>query len=183
MDQIDNFKLDAEKTIEHLRNELSKIRSGRATPNLIENIPVECYGNTSPLVQLATITAPDPGSLLIQPWDKTVVKEIEKAIHSSDTGLSPVNEGQHIRVSIPPLTEEKRLELVKLINKRVEDSRIAVRNAREVATKDLRAQEKDKAISEDDLFSEQKALQQETDSYIEKIKEIAEKKEKEIMTV
>jgi ribosome recycling factor len=183
MEQIDNFKLDAEKAIEHLKANLSKFRSGRATPNLVENIPVECYGNTSPLSQLATITAPDPGSLVIQPWDKSVVKEIEKAIHASDIGLSPVNEGQLIRVSIPPLTEEKRIELVKLINERVEDARIAVRNSREVTIKDLRSQEKDKTISEDDLFATQKDLQQETDSYISQIKEIAEKKEKEIMTV
>ncbi|MBU0612726.1 ribosome recycling factor [Patescibacteria group bacterium] len=183
MEYIDEFKLNAEKAIEHLKAELSKIRSGRAMPSLVENIPVECYGNISPLVQLATITAPDHGSLLIQPWDKAVMKEIEKAIYASNIGLSPVNEGQHIRVSIPSLTEEKRLELVKLINERVEAARIAVRNTREIANNDLRTQEKDKTISKDDLFASQKDLQKETDSFIEQIKVIAEKKEKEIMTI
>ncbi|MFA6391377.1 MAG: ribosome recycling factor [Patescibacteria group bacterium] len=183
MDQISEFKINSEKAVDHLRLELSKIRSGRATPNLVENIQVECYGNKSPLVQLATITAPDQGSLLIQPWDKSVMKEIEKAIYASEIGLSPVNEGPHIRVSIPTLTEEKRLELVKLINVKVEDARIAIRASREASIKILRAQEKEKTISEDELFATQKGLQQETDSFIERIKEISEKKEKEIMTV
>ncbi|MFA6271545.1 MAG: ribosome recycling factor [Patescibacteria group bacterium] len=183
MDQINNFKTDSEKAIDHLKFELSKIRSGRATPNLIENVTVECYGTKQPLLQLATITAPDQGSLLIQPWDKSVLKAIENAIYASEIGLSPVNEGQQIRISIPTLTEEKRLELVKLINAKVEDARIAVRGVRESVIKELRALEKDKAISEDEMFATQKTLQQETDSSIEKIREIAEKKEKEIMTV
>lgn len=183
MINLDDFKTKAEKAIEHLKLELNNIRTGRATPNLVENINVKCYSGQIPLVQLATTTAPDPRSLLIQPWDKSIIKDIEKAIQSSNLGLHPVNEGQRIRLTIPLLTEEKRKELIKITNKVVEKTRITIRNIREITLKDFRKEENEKSISEDELFIAQKDLQKETDSFMEKIQEISDKKEKEILTV
>lgn len=162
---------------------MGQIRTGRATPALVENIMVKCYSSQSPLVQLASITAPDPSSLIIQPWDKSIMKDIEKAISASNLGLAPVNEGNQIRLSIPPLTEEKRKELIKIVHTKVEESRVAVRGIRELTLKELRNQEKEKIISEDELFSNQKELQKETDELMEEIRLISEKKEKEILTV
>lgn len=183
MTNLEDFKSKAKKAIEHLSAELSQIRTGRATPTLVENINVECYGSQSPLVQLATITAPEPTSLLIQPWDKSVLKDIEKAIQSSNIGIQPVNEGQQIRISIPPLTEEKRKELMKIVNGKVEEAKISVRAVREGALKELKNNEKEGLISEDECFSDQKEFQKETDASIKSIEKIYEKKEKEILTI
>lgn len=183
MANLADFKTRAQRAIEHLKSELAQIRTGRATPTLVENLSVKCYGSQSPLVQLATITAPDPISLLIQPWDKSILKDIEKTFQSSELGLQPVNEGERIRLTIPPLTEERRKELTKIVHDKVEESRIAVRKIRESVLKELRTEEKEKVISEDEFFSSQKELQKITDQIMEDIQEINDKKEKEILTV
>ncbi|PIY95513.1 MAG: ribosome recycling factor [Candidatus Kerfeldbacteria bacterium CG_4_10_14_0_8_um_filter_42_10] len=183
MANLDEFKSKSEKAIEHLKLGLSQIRTGRATPTLVESIKVSCYGSESPLVQLATITTPDPTTLLIQPWDKSIAKDIEKSIQKSNLGIQPVNEGQQIRINIPPLTEEKRKELIKIVNERIEETKVAIRNVREGILKDMKNQEKEGLISEDDLFSFQKELQKEIDAVMKNLEEIYAKKEKEILTV
>ncbi|PIS42111.1 MAG: ribosome recycling factor [Candidatus Kerfeldbacteria bacterium CG08_land_8_20_14_0_20_40_16] len=183
MINLEDFKLKSEKALEHLKSNLSQIRTGRATPTLVENIKVLCYGTESPLVQLATITAPDSTCLLIQPWDKSILKDVEKAIQKSDLGIQPVNEGQQIRIKIPPLTEEKRKELIKIVNERVEETKIAIRNIRENVLKEMKNQEKEGSISEDEFFAFQKDIQKQVDAVMDKIAETFEKKEKEILTV
>jgi len=183
MSIVDDHKKDFEKTIEFLKQELTNIRTGRATPSLVENLMVDCYGTKTPLIQLASINVPDPKSIIIQPWDKNSLKDIEKAIQSSQLGLNPVNEGNVIRLPIPPLTEERRKELVKFVHQKIESGKIKIRQTREEIWKNLKNAEKEGKISEDDLFGQQKELQEIVDEYNEKIQEISEAKEKEIMTI
>ncbi|HID86131.1 MAG TPA: ribosome recycling factor [Anaerolineae bacterium] len=173
-----------EKAVEALRHDLATIRTGRASPALVEWLKVEYYGTLTPLHQLAAISVPEPRLLVIRPWDPNVLPFIEKAILKSDLGLTPANDGKIIRLAIPPLTEERRRELVRLTHKRVEEARIAIRNCRRDALEDLRDLEKEKLISEDDFYrARDKQLQDLTDRYIEKVNEIGEAKEKEIMEV
>jgi len=183
MSIVDDHKKDFEKTIEFLKQELTNIRTGRATPSLVENLMVDCYGTKTPLIQLASINVPDPKSIIIQPWDKNSLKDIEKAIQSSQLGFNPVNEGNVIRLPIPPLTEERRKELVKFVHQKIESGKIKIRQTREEIWKNLKNAEKEGKISEDDLFGQQKELQEIVDEYNEKIQEISEAKEKEIMTI
>jgi len=183
MSIVDDHKKDFEKTIEFLKQEINNIRTGRATPSLVENLMVDCYGTKTPLIQLASINVPDPKSIIIQPWDKNSLKDIEKAIQSSQLGLNPVNEGNVIRLPIPPLTEERRKELVKFVHQKIESGKIKIRQTREEIWKNLKNAEKEGKISEDDLFGQQKELQEIVDEYNEKIQEISEAKEKEIMTI
>lgn len=172
-----------DKVIEHLEAELANIRTGRAMPNIVENINVEVYGANTPLNQLASINAPEPQTLVIQPWDQNTIKDIEKAINISDLDLNPVVDEKSIRINFPPLTEEKRKELVKIMNSKVEEAKISVKNIREDLIKALKQQEKDKAISEDDKFRQEKELQEEVDKYQDKIKATQESKEKELLTI
>lgn len=183
MSIIQAKKPNFEKAVEHLKNELNSIRTGRATPTLVENLIVDYYGTKTPLIQLASISIPDPKSIVIQPWDRNSTKDIEKAIQISSLGINPVNEGTIIRIVIPPLTEERRGELVKLANKKTEEAKISIRNIREEMWKELKNQEKEGKISEDELFLTQKELQKIVDEFNEKIKEISEKKEEEINTI
>ena len=169
--------------IQSLEEDLSGIRTGRAHPALVEKLPVEYYGTPTPLVQLASISVPEPRSLLIKPFDPATLKTIERSILASDLGLTPNNDGRQIRLNLPALTEERRRDLVKLVHHRLEDSRVAVRNVRRDMIKDLREFEEEKMISEDDLKKGEEELQKITDRFIEEINTIGERKEKEIMEV
>ena len=169
--------------IQSLEEDLAGIRTGRAHPALVEKIHVEYYGIPTPLVQLAAISVPEPRSLLIRPFDATTLRAIERGLLASDLGLTPNNDGKSIRLNLPPLTEERRRDLVKLVHNRVEESRVAVRNVRRDMIKDLREYEKEKLISEDELKDGEEQLQHLTDRYIEMIDILGARKEKEIMEV
>lgn len=169
--------------IQNLEGDLGGIRTGRASPALVERLHVDYYDTPTPLLQLATISVPEPRQLMIRPFDASSLKNIERAILSSELGLTPNNDGKVIRLNIPPLTEERRHELVKVVHNRLEDSRIAVRNVRRDMMKDLREFEHEKLISEDDLVTAEEELQKLTDKMIEEIDQIGQKKEREIMEV
>jgi ribosome recycling factor len=169
--------------IQALEEDLSGIRTGRANPALIEKMQVEYYGMLTPLQQLASIGVPEPRQLLIRPFDPATIKNIERAILSSDLGLTPNNDGKAIRLNLPPLTEERRRELVRIVKNRVEEARVAVRNVRRDSIKDLREFESEKMISEDDLKRGEEELQKITDDFISDMNEIGDRKEVEIMEV
>lgn len=170
-------------SIQALVDELSGIRTGRASPALVEKLSVEYYGAPTPLMQLASISIPEPRQILIKPFDISSVKDIERAIQMSDLGLTPNNDGKSIRLNLPPLTEERRKELVRVVLGRVEEARISVRNVRRDAIKDMRDFESEKLVSEDDLKRGEEDIQKITDDYVEEINEIGENKEKEVMEV
>ncbi len=180
---IDKIKPNLDKTVEYLKSELAGLQVGRATPGLIEDLEIECYNQKMPLKQLANIQTPEPRSILIRPWDKGVIKDIEKAISRSRLGLSPVIEEDFIRLKIPPLSEERRKELTKIIQEKLEECRISVRRQREEIWRQVQDLEKEGKISEDDKFRAKDELQKVIDSYNEQIEEIAGRKEKEIMKV
>ncbi len=184
---IDDVKADAEnkmkKTIDALKRELLGIRTGRASPALIEPLKVDYYGTPTPLQQLATIAAPEPRLLTIKPFDPSTLGAIEKAILKSDLGLTPGNDGKIIRLGIPALTEERRRDLSKVVRKHTEETHVALRNVRRDALKDLEDLEEEKMISEDQHFKGKELLQEVTDKYIAQADEIAKKKEAEIMEV
>ena len=169
--------------VQALEEDLAGIRTGRASPALVEKLHVEYYGNPTPLVQLASISVPEPRSLLIRPFDATTLRAIERAIQGSDLGLTPNNDGKNIRLNLPPLTEERRRELVKIVHNRVEEARVAVRNIRRDNMKDLREFEQEKLISEDDRERGEEELQKITDRIIEDVNAVGERKEKEILEV
>ncbi len=169
--------------IQNLESELAGIRAGRASPALVEKLPIEYYGSPTPLIQLANISVPEPRQLLIRPFDPATLKDIEKAIQNSDLSLAPNNDGKVIRLNLPPLTEERRKELVKMMHNRLEETRIAIRNVRRDLLKDLREFEHEKLISEDELGDGEQELQEQTDKYIENVDVIGIKKESEIMEV
>jgi ribosome recycling factor len=172
-----------QKSLDALQDDLLSIRTGRASPALVEKLPVEYYGTMTPLIQMASIAAPEPRLLVIRPWDPSALADIERAILKSDLGLTPMNDGKLIRLSIPRLTEERRRELVKLVSRRIEEGRIAVRNHRRDALQDLREFEKEKMISEDEFFRGKDELQDLTDEFIEKIDQVGERKEAEVMEI
>jgi ribosome recycling factor len=169
--------------VEALEEELAGIRTGRASPALVEKLSVEYYGMPTPLVQLASISVPESRQLLIRPFDASTLKAIERAILASDLGLTPNNDGKSIRLNLPPLTEERRRDLVKVVHNRVEEARVALRNVRRDSIKDLREFEREKLISEDELKKGEEELQKLTDSYIEWVGVLGERKEKEIMEI
>jgi len=172
-----------EKAVEVLRENLMTIRTGRASPSLVERLPVEYYGTLTPLNQLATISAPEPRLLTIRPWDLNALANIEKAIMKSDLGLTPSNDGKIIRLVIPRLTEERRQELVKVVGKRVEEGKVAIRNIRRDAIEDLREMESEKLISEDEFYRTKDEIQELTDKFAAKMDEIGHDKEKEILEI
>lgn len=182
-DVLKDAKDRMEKAVEALRDDLRAIRTGRASPALVERITVDYYGTPTPLNQLATISAPEPRLLTIRPWDAAALPAIEKAILRSDLGLTPNNDGKIIRLAIPRLNEERRKELVKVVSRRVEEARVAVRNVRRSAIDDLRELEEEKLISEDDLHKGRDKVQELTDEYIARIDEMGKMKEKEILEV
>ena len=184
---IDEVKQDAEnkmkKSLEALKRELLTIRTGRASPALIEPLKVDYYGAPTPLQQIATIAAPEPRLLTIKPFDPASIGAIEKAILKSDLGLTPVNDGKLIRLSIPALNEERRRDLTKIVHKHAEEAHVALRNIRRDALKDLEEMEKEKMISEDQHFKGKEELQKLTDKYVGEVDQVAKKKEAEIMEV
>lgn len=171
------------KSLEALRRELGTIRTGRANPGIIEHVQVEYYGSPTPLQGLATITAPDPRQLLVQPYDRSAIGSIDKALRASDLGLNPTNDGNALRIVFPPLTEERRRDFVKLVHKRVEEARVAVRNVRRDSVDRLRKMRKDKTITEDDEKRLQEQLQKLTDRNVRDAESIGQAKEAEIMEI
>jgi ribosome recycling factor len=169
--------------IQALEEDLAGIRTGRASPALIERMNIEYYGSPTPLIQLATISVPEARTLMIRPFDGSSLKAIERAIMASDLGLTPNNDGKAIRLNLPPLTEERRRELVKVVHNRVEEARVAVRNVRRDSIRDLREFMQEKMISEDELKRGEEELQKITDQYIVEINAVGERKEKEILEV
>jgi len=184
---LDELFLEIEERMEGaisaLRADLVSIRTGRASPALLEKIRVEAYGSLMPLNQVATIAVPEPRLLTIRPWDVSIIGAIERAILKSDLGLTPNNDGKIIRLAIPPLTDERRRELAKLVSRRVEEARVAIRNVRRDGLKELGELQKNKEISEDDFYKAKEDLQKLTDEYIKKADELGEQKQAEIMEV
>jgi len=172
-----------QKTVQVLKREMETIRSGRATSALVDQIMVEAYGTSTPLSQLASISVPEARLLLIQPWDRSIVGNVQKAIQKSDLGLNPMSDGEVLRLVIPPPTEERRKELVKVVHKRVEDAKIAVRNVRRDALEELRKLEKDKKVSRDENVRATDKLQKLTDRFIAEVSRVGADKESEIMEV
>ena len=172
-----------EQAVTHLKEDLSGIRTGRATPAVLNRVTVDYYGAATPLNQLASITTPEPRLLTVSPFDKNALGAIEKAIQTSDLGITPSNDGQLIRLAFPPLTEERRKELVKQVHARAEDGRVAVRNVRRHAKEELEKLERGGDISEDDLVRAEKELQKLTDRHVGEIDEIQRHKEEELMEV
>ena len=169
--------------IQALEEDLAGIRTGRAHPALVEKLSVEYYGVPTPLRQLASISVPEPRSLLIRPFDVTTLRAIERGILTSDLGLTPNNDGKVIRLNLPMLTEERRRDLVKIVNNRCEEARVAVRNVRRDSIRDLREFEQEKMITEDDLKRGEEEVQKITDEFIKEVNEVGERKEKEILEV
>ena len=171
------------KSVDALKRELSTLRTGRATPSLLDNINVDYYGTSTPLNQLASVSAPDAQAIIIQPWDKGSIQDIEKSLSTSDLGFNPSNDGNQITVPIPPLTQERRLEIVRLLKKKIEDGKVSIRNVRRDSVDRLRKLEKDKSISQDDSRRGQDQIQKSTDSYTKLIDDISKAKEGEITQV
>lgn len=184
---IKDLLADAEdrmkKTLESLDEDFKSVRTGRASPALVERVTVIYYGAPTPLQQLAVISAPEPQMLLIRPYDPSSIREIEKGIRQAELGLNPNNDGRLVRIPIPRLTEERRFDLVKVVKRRVEEAKIALRNIRRDALEDMREYEDEKLISEDDRKRGQDELQKLTDKYVEMIDEAGEHKEKDIMEI
>jgi ribosome recycling factor len=178
----DQFKTDLEKCIEALKEDLSQIRTGRATPELVEDIMVEAYGTQAPIKSYASITASDAKSLVITPWDKSLVDNVGKAVSDANMGFSAVIEGDHVRVMMPDLTEERRKEYVKIMKDRVEDARVAVRNVRQKYMKEI-DELQEEGMSEDGADMVRDILEKMVKEYNEKIEEIREKKEQDLMTI
>ena len=182
-DVIKETRPRMEGAVEDLRKKLTTIRTGRAAVSLLDNVMVEYYGTPTPLNQMASVHAPEPNMLTVQPWDQTQLGEIEKAIRSSDLGLNPMNDGKMVRVPIPPLTEERRKQLAKQVHEAAEDHRTAIRNVRRDANDRLKKMLKDKQISEDNERDGLEEVQKLTNTYIGKIDELAKTKEQEILNV
>lgn len=184
LDEIyDDLKSGGEKTLESLRRDLARLRTGRANLALLDGIKVNYYGQQSALNQVASLSIPEPRQILIQPWDQTAIGDIEKAIIASDLGLTPQNQGKVIRIILPELTEERRRDLAKVVKKRNEESKIAMRHHRKEAMDFLKEMEKDKEITEDEHHKAQKKVQDIVDEYSKHSDEIAALKEKEILEI
>jgi ribosome recycling factor len=184
---LNDIYADAEdrmnKALESLERDYRKLRTGRASVSLVDGIRMAYYGTSTPLSQLATLTIPDPRTIMIQPWDNSIIGEVEKAILKSELGLTPMNDGKLIRINIPPLTTERRRELVKVVKKMAEEAKVAVRNIRRDANDMIKELKKEKEISEDDQFRAQEETQRVTDDFIKKIDALYTLKEKEILEI
>ena len=178
MDIINKKQPEFQKVIEHLRSELAGLRTGRASSSLVENIQAEFYGTPTPLMHMAQITIPEPRMIAIQPYDKNSLKDIEKAIQTSNLGINPVNDGTYIRLTIPQMTEERRKEIVKIVSQMAEKARVSVRNTREEVWKEIQ-----KITKEDEKLYGKEELQKVVDKYNDEIKKMSETKEKEVMTI
>ncbi len=171
------------KAVATLKKDLATLRAGRANPAMLDKVVVDYYGTPTPISQLANVNAPEPRLLQIQPWDKTALKEIDRAIQQSDLGLTPTNDGNVIRIAVPPLTEERRKELVKVAGKSGEDAKVAIRNIRRDANDEIKKLEKAATISEDESRRHQETIQKATDKYIAEVDKIVKDKEKDILEV
>ena len=181
-DVLKEVETRMQAALEALTREFAGVRTGRASTGLLEGIRVDSYGTPTPVAQVAAISVPDPKTLLIQPWDAGLISAVEKAIMKSDLGLTPTSDGKAIRLSLPPLTEERRRQLAKVVGKLAEDARVAIRNIRREANEKLKAREKkEKAISEDESRRGQEQIQKTTDRYIRRVDELLQKKEEEIL--
>jgi len=172
-----------DKAVQAFQKELNRLRTGRASPALLEGIRVDYYGTPTPLQQTASIAIPESRLIIIQPWDKTIIEQIEKAIQKANLGISPMNDGKVIRISIPPLTEERRKEIVKMAKKMGEECRITLRNIRRDANESLKKLEKDKTLPEDEYHRSVDEMQKMTDEHIKRTDEILEEKQEEILTI
>lgn len=178
-----DYKPEFQKTLDHLRRELAAIRTGRASPALVEDIRIEAYGARMPIKGIGSISVPDPKTIQIEPWDKALLKEIEKAITAAGIGITPVVDSTVVRLVMPKLTEENRKELVKLVGKKLEESRVAIRGVRERIREQIIAAERDKKITEDDRYRLQEELDKMVKGFNDEIQKMGLAKEKEIMTI
>ena len=169
--------------VQHLKNEFAKLQTGRATPALVEDLMVEAYGSTQPLKGLASVSIPEATSLVISPWDKSVLNAIVKAIHNSPLGINPSNDGIVVRLNLPPLTEERRRDLTKVVDQYKEEAKIAVRNIRQELMKKVKSQEDNKEISEDDRLAAEKKIQAAVDKVNQEIDDVSAKKSHDIMSI
>ncbi len=171
------------KTIENLENEYKRLRTGRASVSLVEGIRVDYYGTATPLSQLATLTIPEPRTIMIQPWDTSIINDVEKALFKSELGLTPMNDGKLIRINVPPLTEDRRKDLVKVTKKKAEETKVAIRNIRRDSNETIKELKKEKEISEDQQTKAQEETQKITDDFIKKVDAVSATKEKEILEI
>lgn len=183
MNDYSAFETKMNKSISVYEAELASIRAGRANPAILDKVTVEYYGVNSPLTQIGTVSVPDARTILIQPWDASILSEVEKAILKSDIGITPNNDGKSIRLNFPPLTEERRKEIVKTVKKQGEESKIAIRSIRRDAIESFKAKKKANEITEDDLKGAEDDIQKMTDKFIKLIDDITAKKEKEVLEV
>ena len=180
---LNTFEDKMKKTISVLESEMKTIRAGRANPAILDKVSVEYYGAPSPLTQIANVSVPDARTIMVQPWDASILADIEKAILKSDIGITPNNDGKSIRLNFPPLTEERRKEIVKDIRKKGEDSKVAIRSIRRDAMEDAKTQKKNGEITEDDVKNIEKDIQKLTDNYTKEIDSVIAGKEKEVLEV
>lgn len=180
---VQTNKEQFDKTLDFLKKDIGSLRTGRISPSLVEKIMIDSYGVKTELLQLAAISSPEPQSIAIKPWDRGVISSIEKAISQSDLNVNPVVDGDLVRLNFPPLTEESRKNLVKILHKKLEDARITLRGQREKIKEDIITKERNGEISEDDKFQALKDLDEVVKDYNDKIKELGDKKEEEIMTI
>lgn len=180
---LDEARASMDKAVKALRKEMSKIRTGRASTSLLDDVMVDYYGVPTPLSQVATLSVPEARMITVQPWEKNLLPDIEKAIFKADVGLTPSSDGILIRLPVPALTEERRRDMVKVIKRMAEDAKISVRNARRDANETLKMLEKEKEITEDDLKRSEKEVQQLTDEFVSTIEEVVQNKEQEVMEV
>ena len=183
MPTIGEARQQMDAAVEAVRREFTSVRTGKASPALLDTVRVEAYSSKVPLNQVATVSAPEPRMLVVQPWDKSVLAEVEKAIRNADLGLNPANDGNIIRVPIPALNEERRRDLVRMLHKMAEEGRIAVRHARQEANKAIKAREAEHEIGEDVARREMDEIQKLTDEHVARIDELMKKKEEEVMEV
>jgi ribosome recycling factor len=176
---IEKSKINFEKTVAHFKENLGKVRTGRASTSLVDSLMIDCYGAKSPLKQMASVSVPEPRTIVISPWDKSMLVLIEKAIKESDLGLNPMNDGQLVRINIPALTEDRRKEFVKILNQEAENARVAIRKGREDVWDEIQSL----TIGEDDKFQGKEKLQKSVEEYNMLIEEVRKKKEVEIMQV
>lgn len=183
MSNVDDAKKRMEETLEAVRREFGTVRTGKATPALLDSVRVDAYGSKMPLNQLASVSTPEPSMLVVQPFDKSLLQEIERGIQSADLGLNPANDGNIIRVPIPPLNEERRKEFVKLLHKMAEEGRISIRHARRTVREEIQQLVKDHEIGEDEGRRREDGLEKVTQEYSDKIDELLKKKEEEVMAI
>ena len=183
MPTIEQARQQMEAALEAMRRDFASVRTGKATPSLLDTVRVDAYGSKVPINQVATVNTPEPRLIVIQPWDKNVIPDIEKGIQTADLGLNPSNDGNLIRVPIPPLSQERRQDMVRLLHKMAEEGKVSIRHARQEANKEIKDREQEHEISEDESRRQQDEVQRLTDEFVERIDQMMKTKEAEIMEV